>query len=378
LTGLASTGDLPTPAALIDVGRLERNCARMAARIRGAGVRLRPHVKTHKCPPIGRIQLQGRDDGITVSTLAEARAFARAGFADITWAVPMAPAMLDEAAELAGELDALHLLLDHGDTLDAAEACARRRGQQLSIWLKVDCGYHRAGVDPDSADALELARRLDASTGLTFAGLLTHAGQAYGCRNAAEARGVAATERDAVVRLADRLDDDGIAVPALSVGSTPTMCAAVDLDRISEARPGNYALFDTFQAAIGSCDLDDVAFSVLATVTGRYPGRDSLVIDAGALALSKDLGAIHVDPDGGFGRLAAVDGRLEPRLHLAGLSQEHGKVQVDGGLGPGEWPIGTRLRVLPNHSCLAAALFPAYHAVDGEHIIDTWHPVRGW
>jgi D-serine deaminase-like pyridoxal phosphate-dependent protein len=378
VSGPGSTGDLLTPAALVDVGRLERNCARMAERTRALGVRLRPHVKTHKCPPIGRRQLRGRDGGITVSTLAEARAFARDGFADITWAVPVPPARLDEAAALAGELDAFHLLLDHGDTLDAAEACARRRGQRLSIWLKVDCGYHRAGVNPDSMAARELARRLDASAWVEFAGLLTHAGQAYACRDAGEAREVAETERDAVVRFADRLHHDGIRVPALSVGSTPTMCAAVDLRGIGEARPGNYAFFDVFQATIGSCDLDEVAFSVLATVTGRHPGRDTLVIDAGALALSKDPGPVHVDPDCGFGRLASIDGRYEPRLRLVGLSQEHGKVRVDGGLGAGEWPIGTRLRVLPNHSCLAAALFDTFHAIDGDHIIDTWHPVRGW
>jgi len=371
-------GELATPAALVDVRRLERNCADMAARAARLRVRLRPHVKTHKCPAIGRIQLRGRTGGIAVSTLAEAHAFARAGFADITWAVPVPPGRIDEAAALAERIDAFHLLLDHPDTLDAVEASARRRGRRLSAWLKVDCGYHRAGVDPDSPEALELGRRMGASDHVELAGLLTHGGQAYDCRDADGAREVAGAERGAVAQLAGRLRADGIAVPALSVGSTPTVRAATELPGIDEVRPGNYVFFDAFQAAIGSCGLDEVAFSVLTTVIGRYPDRDTLVIDAGALALSKDPGPVQVDAGCGYGRLTDVDGRPLPGLTLDGLSQEHGKVHVEGGLRPGAWQVGSRLRVLPNHSCLAAALFPAYHAVDGDRIVDVWHPVRGW
>jgi len=370
--------DLPTPAALVDPDRLGRNCAAMTTRAAGLGVRLRPHVKTHKCVEIGRLQCGGAPGPITASTLAEVRAFANAGFGDVTWAVPLPPPRIDEALDLARGMEELHLLVDHGDAIDALEDRARRRGDRPSVWLKVDCGYHRAGVDPASEGALSLAARLFESRIVRWAGLLTHAGQAYACAHREQVARVAGVERDILRGFAARLAAQGTPAPERSVGSTPTVTAVDHLEGIHEIRPGNYAFFDAFQAAIGSCGIGDVALSVLTTVTGRYPERDALVVDAGALALSKDPGPVQVTRDCGFGVLATVDGRVDPRLRLTTLSQEHGHVHVSGGLEPGEIPVGSRLRILPNHSCLTAALFPVLHVVDGDRVVDRWTPVRGW
>ena len=155
------------------------------------------------------------------------------------------------------------------------------------------------------------------------------------------------------------------------------MTAAVEhLDGIDEVRPGNYAFFDVFQAAIGSCALSDVAFSVLATVVSVHPDEQRAVIDAGALALSKDPGPTHVDPDCGFGRIVAVEDQHPlPGLRLTSFSQEHGEIR-----GPGTAALrpGIRLRILPNHSCLSAACFESFHVVRGTEIIDEWRPFRGW
>jgi D-serine deaminase-like pyridoxal phosphate-dependent protein len=154
------------------------------------------------------------------------------------------------------------------------------------------------------------------------------------------------------------------------------MTAADSLDGIDEIRPGNYAFFDAFQATIGSCSLDAVAFSVLATVVSAFPEQHRAVIDAGALALSKDPGPTHVDPDCGFGRIVTVDDQHPlPGLHLISLSQEHGGIE-----GPGTAALrpGTRLRILPNHSCLTAACFDRYHVVRGTEIVDEWRPFRVW
>lgn len=378
MTGSVDLHDLPTPAAVIDLARLQRNCAAMRSRTAQLGVRLRPHVKTHKCAAIARVQCGGSPGPITASTLAEVRAFAAAGFGDVTWAVPLPPARIDEALEMARELDALHLLVDHPDTLEALESRARSLGRRPSVWLKVDCGYHRAGVDPASPASLDLARRLHDSCHVRWAGLLTHAGHAYACVDRAQLLEVARAERDTVVRFAARLEAEGLAVPEVSVGSTPTLTTVDHLDGVHEARPGNYALFDAFQAAIGSCGIEDVALTVLATVIGRYPGRDAIVLDAGALALSKDPGPVQVSADCGYGLLAPLEGLVDPRLRLHSLSQEHGLVHVDGGLRPGELPVGARLRILPNHSCLAAALFPVIYGVDGDRVTERWEPVRGW
>jgi D-serine deaminase-like pyridoxal phosphate-dependent protein len=371
-------GDLRTPAALIDLDALERNVARMGATAAHLGVRLRPHVKTHKTLEGARIQVRGQFGGITVSTLAEAMFFAAGGFSDITYAVPVPPAKLAEAADLAGRLDRFNLLVDHSDAAAAVEACARERGVVLSVFLKVDCGYHRAGVDPEHAESAALAARLAASPHLDFRGILTHAGQSYHCRTADEIRAVAAHERDVMAAFAGRLRAAGVRVDEVSVGSTPTLAVAADLTGITEVRPGNYAFFDATQAAIGSCALADVAFSVLLTVIGRYPERRELLLDGGALALSKDPGPVHVDPACGYGIVCAAGGEPLPGWRVVSLSQEHGLARSAQPLPTGSFPIGSLLRIVPNHSCLAASLFERYAVVRGDLVVDEWCPARGW
>jgi D-serine deaminase-like pyridoxal phosphate-dependent protein len=370
--------ELKTPCAVADLPVLERNCARMRERAASLGVRLRPHVKTHKCPEIGRIQHGGEAGPVAVSTLAEARAFAAGGFTDFTYAVPIPFPAIPEAAEL-GRSVRLNLLLDSKAALRELEAFAAAQSVRFPVFLKVDCGYHRAGVDPESPQGEALAAKLAASSGVEFRGLLTHAGHAYAARNREESRAIAEQERDAVVRFAARLRAAGIAVHEVSVGSTPTCCAAQDLSGVREIRPGNYAFFDAFQAAIGSCEAKDaLAFTVLATVIGHYPDRGRLLINAGALALSKDPGPIHVDAACGWGLLFTPEGRRLSRLRIRGLSQEHGEVE---GAAPEDFerlPIGSCVRVVPNHSCLSAACFGRYAVVRGGEVVDEWRTARGW
>lgn len=371
--------ELSTPAAIVDLDVAERNCARMRERMAALGVRLRPHVKTHKTVEGALLQCGGAPGPITVSTLAEARFFAAAGFGDITFAVPVAPGKLPAAAELVASGLALHLLVDDKGAAAAVEACAEAQGVRFSVFLKVDCGAHRCGVDPERDEGRALAARLAQSERVEFAGILTHAGQAYGCRNTEEIRAVAAAERDVMVRFARRLAADGIEAPEVSIGSTPTMSVVNDLSGITEARPGNYIFFDAFQAAIGACAAADCAFSVLATVIGCYRERRTIVIDAGALALSKDAGARHVDGNARFGAVCSADGaRSFHGLRVASLSQEHAVVAVTPPLEPSRFPVGTRLRIVPNHSCLAAARFDRYHVVRGGTPTAEWRPVRGW
>lgn len=369
---------LRTPAALVDLRRLEANAARMAQKASRLGVALRPHVKTHKCVEIGLIQSGGSAGPITVSTLAEARGFAEAGFRDVTYAVPLPLPWLPDAAEL-GRRIRLNLLLDDEATLGALEAFAEAQRTRFRAFLKVDCGYHRAGVDPRSDRALALARRLQASPGVEFLGILTHAGQSYACRSRDEARAVAEQERAVMDLFARRLRESGIRVESVSVGSTPTCCAAEGWAGVTEIRPGNYVFFDAFQAAIGSCEAEDaLAFSVLATVIGHYPARNELLLNAGALALSKDPGPVHVDPECGFGGLYTVEGVPLRHLRLSSLSQEHGLIR---GLAPMDFaslPVGSCLRVVPNHSCLAAACFDRYWVLKDGAVSGEWRTIGGW
>jgi D-serine deaminase-like pyridoxal phosphate-dependent protein len=355
-----------TPAFLVDRDIVEQNCARMRDKARASGVAFRPHAKTHKTAEIARMQHGGGIGPITVSTMAEAEFFADAGFRDITYAVPIAPEKLPRAAALARRIERLNILVDSFDALHAVESA----GAVFDAFLKVDCGYHRAGVDPDDPESVRLALAMSQSPAVHFQGLLTHAGHSYHARNVEEIRRVAAEETAALTRFRALLE--GLGEVTRSVGSTPTLAVVERFVDCDEVRPGNYVFFDAFQAAIGSCRSEDVAVSVLATVVGSYPERHEAIVDAGALALSKDLGPDHIDPQFGYG--VVCDLALRPlAARLVALSQEHGKIATSEHL-----PVGTRVRVVPNHSCLTAAMFDRYHVVDGGQVVAEWRPVRGW
>ncbi|MBW3661149.1 MAG: alanine racemase [Gemmatimonadetes bacterium] len=361
---MPTIADLPTPTLLVDLDVLESNLRTMQERCDRLGVTLRPHVKTHKCVEIGRMQLAAGARGITVATLEEARAFADAGFDDLTWAFPVIQGRLHEAIALS-ERAVLRLLVDSAAAIDALEAA----GHPFPVWLEVDCGDHRSGVDPDDGAAVALARRLRDSTVLAFDGILTHSGHAYHARSSAERAAIAAEERDVMTDFAARLRAEGILVAGVSVGSTPAMTAADDLTGVTEARPGNYAYFDATQVALGSCAVADCALTVMSSVVSSAAAGRS-VVDAGALALSKDRGL----GDGHAPSMGAIYADYEAKTirgdaRLVSLSQEHG--QVDAAL-----PIGERVRILPNHSCLTAACFDAVHAVRGEEVVDVWRVRR--
>lgn len=360
---MTSIRDLPTPALLVDLEVLGRNLASMQARCDGLGVALRPHVKTHKCVEIGRMQRDLGARGITVATLAEARAFAADGFDDITWAFPVILGRVPEAREIAARAT-LRLTVDSRAAIEALE----RDGFPHHVWLEVDCGDHRSGVDPEAPAAIALAHALADSRSLVFDGILTHAGHSYAAPDPTGRLAVARQERDVMTALAERLRAEGLAVDGISVGSTPGMTAVDHLDGVTEARPGNYAYFDATQVALGACTASDCALTVLASVVSST--RDHAVVDAGALALSKDVGR----GDGGrpsMGRLFEdpASATLRDDARLISLSQEHGVVDAP-------LAVGSRVRILPNHSCLANACFDHVHAVRGEDVVDRWRVRR--
>ena len=370
------TDSLKTPSLLLDLARVKSNAERMTEIARRNNVRLRPHIKTHKCIEVAKIQ--AFDGGaITVSTLEEARAFAKHRFTDITYAVPIERGKFADAIELKRSGVNLHLLTDDAATVDALNKETGEAGERFDVFLKVDCGTHRVGVEPDSPSAIEIPRKISDAANLTFAGILTHAGHSYDVKTKEEILDIARHERDSMVGLAERLRSDGIEVPCISVGSTPTMTHVDHLNAIDEIRPGNYIFFDGYQATLGSCSFADTALTVLAAVIHRDQKRRKLVIDAGAIALSKDRGPTHLDQACGYGHVLDLDGG-ETGMRVTGMSQEHGEIRADDEAAFSRFKVGDRLRVLANHSCLTAAQHSHYNIIENGEIVGQWAIHRGW
>ena len=361
---MSTIHDIPTPALLLDIDVLERNLRRMSQRCNDLGVRLRPHVKTHKCVEIAMAQRALGAHGITVSTLAEGRAFADAGFDDITWAFPVVLGRLQEAMELADRVR-LGVVVDSAESAEALIAT----GAPFRVWLKIDCGYGRAGLDPGTSAPHEMAERV-LEGGLELAGILSHSGDAYRADSRDEMVRIAERERSTMADLREDLEARGIPVADVSVGSTPSMSAYPTLQSITEVRPGNYALHDYTQVLLGSCDVGGCAATVLTTVVSSSRDRGTSVVDAGALALSLDPGPSHLGRRS-FGEVLddRAPGALRRNARLISLSQEHGIVSRPLG-------VGRLLRVLPNHSCLAVACFDAFFVVRGDEVVDSWPILR--
>lgn len=376
--------DLSTPALILDLDRVERNCERMIRRAKALGVRLRPHLKTAKSAEVARLATREGSAGITVSTLAEVEYFARAGFDDITYAVGIAGGKLAPLADLQQRYGVrVNLLADSVEAIADVAARAEALDARFAMFIEVDCGGGRGGVLADGLELLPIARAIQSSAMLSLAGVLTHAGQSYDAVSVEAIREVAERERAAVTQAAERLRAAGIEVSCVSVGSTPTATHAASLTGVTEMRPGVYTLCDLAQVSLGSCTLDDIAVSVLASVIGHNPRSRRMLIDAGALALSKDLSARRLGPNVGYGLVCPMNGgRPIDGLYLAEVNQEHGLV-AGGELYDGmvaEYPVGTRLRILPNHACLTAAPYDRYYLVRGEDacVLGVWPKATGW
>lgn len=369
---------IKTPSLIVDYQRMARNAESITARARGLNVTLRPHVKTHRCAEIARIQTENNFGGIMVSTLSEAHFFSKNGFSDIIYGVPIERGKFSEAITIAKNIARFAVLTDDAETVEELNKTARSENAKLDVFVKIDIGYHRCGVEPHTAEAFEIPQKISDSSNLNFAGILTHAGHSYHADTPEKLLAVAQTERDLMRDLAEELRGKGLEVPCISIGSTPTMSAIDNLEGITELRAGNYIFYDAFQATLGSCAFEDCALTVLAAVVHRDSTRQKIVVDAGAVALSKDRGAVEFDSACGYGRVYDLAGN-DLNLRVESLSQEHGEISVADENTFKNLKVGSRVRILANHSCLTALQHSHYHILDADgKIIDRWEINRGW
>ena len=372
--------DLETPALVLDRSRLDRNIARMREHLTRLQVALRPHVKTAKSMDVVQRALEGQPGAITVSTLKEAEYFFSNGIADILYAVGIAPNKLEHVAQMReGGADITVIL----DSVEAAQMLAEKGvalGMCFPALIEIDSDGHRSGVKPGDASLLEIAARLR-GRGAQLRGVMTHAGDSYNCGSVGEIRAMAERERAAVVQCAEALRRAGFPCPIVSVGSTPTATYAERMDGVTEVRAGVYMFFDLFMAGLGVCEVDDIALSVLTSVIGHQPERNWIITDAGWMAMSRDRGTAKQRVDQGYGVVCDLGGRPIDGLIVADTNQEHGIIANRNGsaIDLERFPVGTLLRILPNHACATAAQHPHYQVISGETVIEAvWPRFSGW
>ena len=371
---------LDTPAALVDLERMQRNIARMQARLDSLGVRFRPHVKTSKCVQVVQAQRSAGAQGITVSTLLEAEQFFAAGVTDILYAVGIVPTKLPQALALRRRGCDLKLITDNVDAAHAIAAFGREQGETFEVWIEIDCDGHRSGVAPEAPVLLEVGRAL-AQPGASLGGVMTHAGSSYDLDEPEALAAMAEQERAGCVRAAERLRAVGHACPNVSVGSTPTALSARSLPGVTEVRAGVYVFFDLVMANVGVCAPSDIALSVLTTVIGHQAEKGWAILDAGWMAMSRDRGTQKQRHDYGYGQVCTLDGTPVSGYVMSGANQEHGILSRQGEPDRGivqRFPVGTRLRILPNHACATGAQFPEYHALLADGTVADWPRFYGW
>ena len=360
--------DLPTPQVLIDHTRARRNIDRTQRLADAAGVRLRPHAKTHKSPIVATWQIERGAVGVCCAKLGEAEVFVDAGIGDIRLPYPVNPA---NSGRLMALMDraAMSIIVDHLDVACGWSVAMHRAGRTLDVLVKVDVGFLRCGIDPDG-EPLAFLQAIARLPGLRLRGLLSHAGHAYHAASEDELRAIAQQEARTLSHLREQAAASGIPLEEISVGATPTLRFSAGQDGVTELRPGNYVYFDRTQVALGAASLDDCALTVMATVVSK-PAADRIILDCGSKTLTNDQ-ARGITAAAGYGAVLAGIGdaprQVDETLTIERLSEEHATVRAAGGtaLEP-----GARVRVVPNHSCVVSNLVDVVRLVEGDRVIET-------
>lgn len=372
--------ELDTPSLLIDKNKLFENIDFCQRRAHELGVKWRPHVKTHKCSAIASLQVRGMFGGITVSTVKEAEyMFDQEGITDIIYAVGIAPQKLSRIALLNKRGADVKILVDNLAAAMAVSEFCRTRNVRIGVLLEIDCDGHRSGVKPQDPVLVTLAKAL--TDGAVFKGVLTHAGDSYQARSREEILECADNEARQITKAADILKQAGYPCKIVSAGSTPTFAFVKETYGVTEYRSGVGTFQDLVMAGLGVCRPEDIALSVLTTVIGHQPEKGWIITDGGWMAMSRDRGTAAQAVDWGFGMVCDEKGKSIEGLWMKSANQEHGIICAREGteIDLRDYPVGSRLRILPNHACPTAAAFDKYFVVDEHNLVQTiWLKINNW
>lgn len=369
-----------TPCLVLDKQKLLNNTAKLTSKFKKLGIPFRPHLKTTKCEEIAKIALDGIDQRIMVSTLKEAEYFSSMGIKDIIYGVGFVAEKLPRLAKLFDNGATVHIVVDSLDAISLLTKAAGELNHIISILIEIDSDGTRAGIKPDSPHLLKIAQEIRETKNLTLSGVMTHAGSSYRASNIDEIIEIAEQERLAVISSADTLRKNSHDISIITAGSTPTATFGKNFDGLTEVRAGVYMFMDLFQANLGVCEYSDIAVSVLTTVISHQPERNRIIVDAGALALSQDRGTQNQSNDCGFGLVmdSTSDDEIHENMFVCKVSQEQGQITTkNGNIDFEQFPIGKKLRILPNHACMTVAPYDCYHVIDDGEIV-VWNKISGW
>ena len=340
--------ELETPVAVVDLDRLETNITRLQSYLDEHDIASHPHIKTHKIPEIAHMQMAAGATGITCQKLGEAEIMADAGIDRIL--IPyniIGKAKLQRLTSLAHRVD-LTVAADSAYTVQGYSTAAQQADMTLPVLIEFDTGMGRCGVQSPQ-QAAELARIIAGSSGLRFAGLMTHPHNGDSDSFVSETKTL--------------LKSDGIDVARVSFGGTPGIWHAHTRAEVTEYRAGTYVYGDRATLESGAMSLNDCAFNLITTVVSR-PTADRAILDGGSKTFSSDLLTLN-----GYGLIVEY-----PDAHIYNLSEEHGFVDLSRCERKPE--IGQRVTVIPNHCCVVSNLFNHIVAVrheDGEPKVEaTW------
>ncbi|MBU9722912.1 MULTISPECIES: alanine racemase [Bacillaceae] len=363
-----SFDQIETPALIVSEEKLKRNIERMI-KVRNNDVEVRPHFKTHKSVSIAKMQLAMGAIGITVATVSEAELLLTSGLKDILVAFPLSDRKKINKLLQWNDKARIIFTIDNCEQADIISSQADGLNVKSEVWIKVNCGLNRCGVEPEE-ETLALAKYIIDSTSLNLTGLYTHAGHSYGASTQEAITKIAIGEAESIVKSAELCEKEGIYIKHRSVGSTPTFEVAAKIKGITEVRPGNAVFFDGIQVELGVANIEEVALTVLATIASIKSNR--LIIDAGSKALTTEKGAHGNEGITGFGRILNDSGQ---ELLISRLSEEHGIVELAGDNANHhnhhnqKRRLNDKIHIIPNHACPVVNLYDYYYLekADGKY-----------
>ena len=365
---------------ILDKYLLKKNCFKARKKCLELNTILRPHVKTPKSIEIAKIALDNQEGPITVSTLNEAEYFASAGFKDILYAVCIIPKKLKRLNFIQQKYSCMiRMVIDSVFVAQEILNYSKLHNANFEILIEIDCGEGRSGLFHQDKKIRDISRVFAENDQTNLIGVLTHAGHSYSTKDKNEILSISNIERAEALASIKNFSNFNKMSPVISVGSTPTMFLASNLDGISEIRAGIYMFWDLAQASRGICKIEEIAISVLASVIGHNHQRKRIIIDAGSLALSKDVSANNFMKEAGYGLVCNPDTGIPfDGLNVSEVHQEHGSIDLESTDWFENFPIGSLVRILPNHACLTCAAHEKYNVLENEQITESWSRTNGW